>query len=73
MIYFIYERFVYERKKVVRSLEMGFCQVFRKKRKIDFDEWEEWLSRQKNGGYITQLISENVRIEDDLRKYTAKM
>lgn len=42
-VYFIYERFCWERKNIVKYLELGACQVFRKNKTIDFQEWQEWL------------------------------
>jgi hypothetical protein len=37
VVYFIYERFCYQREKIVKCLTLGVCQVVRKCRKVNVE------------------------------------
>ena len=72
-MYFMYKRFIYERKKIQNWLENGEAKVARVRSEVEKRDWEEWLGTEEKGRVLEKLQKENETIVNSIIKMNKKM
>ena len=72
-IYFIYKRFLYERKQIERWLEKGEPKLTRYLGASDRQEWAEWFASEEKKTLGQKIKSENENIAASIVKMNKKL